>query len=84
MVQINTKSISLTRMYMTPISKAAGGGGGGGGTLKGEKFSAEEHKFLPIRAAPFKMMMIWYFTSLSTLFKSCQDDERVIMKGYVQ
>ena len=25
-------------------------------------------------------MMVWYFTSLSTLFKSYQDNERVIIK----
>ena len=30
------------------------------------------------------MMMIWYFKSVSTVFKSYQDHGRVIMKGSVQ
>ena len=30
------------------------------------------------------MVMAWYFTSLSTLFKSYRDDGRVIMKGSVE
>ena len=31
-----------------------------------------------------KMMMVWCFMSLSTLFKSNQDDRRVIIKGSAQ
>ena len=30
------------------------------------------------------LMMIWCFTSLLTLFKSYQDDGRMIMKGSLQ
>ena len=34
---------------------------------------------------PFNTMMtVWYFISLSTSFKSYQDDGRVILKGSVQ
>ena len=32
----------------------------------------------------FSVMMVWCFTSVSTLFKSYRDDERVIIEGCVQ
>ena len=60
--------------------------GGGGGVGARKKYDETILQVFNVRELDrqMMMMMIWCFTSLSTLFKSYQDDGRVIMKGSVQ
>ena len=42
------------------------------------------HCSMLLKSTGHGLMMVWYFTPLSTLFKSYRDDGRVIMKGSMQ